>query len=115
MGDRQGSRSEPPRVTSAQVSKALRILIALLVVAAIGVALIPLLVILDIREGGDGWGLCAGRLEGCRTSYFAGFELVAALMVALFGLLALIGGCARLLRVIERRHGGRHMGSDAGT
>ena len=81
----------------------LRILIAALVAAAIGVALVPLLVVLDIREGGSGWGLCSEGFEGCRTTYFAGFELVAGVLVAMFTILAAIAGCVRLLRWLNRR------------
>lgn len=88
----------------------LRIIITLLVAAAVFVAAVPLLIVLDIREGGDGWGLCADGFEGCRTTYFAGFELVAAILVLLFGILGLIAGCVRLLRWLSRRDAARRMG-----
>ena len=81
----------------------LRILIAGLVVTAIGVAAVPLLVVLDIREGGDGWGLCADGIEGCRTSYFAGYEFVGVILLLLFGILALIAAAIRILRWLNRR------------
>lgn len=88
----------------------LRIFIALLVAAAVGVAIVPLLVVLDIREGGDGWGLCTAGFADCRTTYFAGFEFVALIMVALFGILALIAGSVRLLRWLNRRDAARRSG-----
>ncbi len=81
----------------------LRVLIGALVVAAIGVALVPLLVVLDIREGGTGWGLCAEGFEGCHTTYFAGFEFVAVITVVLFAILTLIAACVRLLRWLNKR------------
>lgn len=80
-------------------------------VAAIGVAIVPLLIVLDIREGGDGWGLCTDGLAACRTSYFAGFEFIAALLAILFGILALIAGCVRLLRWLETRAARRELES----
>jgi hypothetical protein len=84
---------------------ALRIIIGALIAAAIGVALVPLLVLLDIRSGGTGWGLCPDGIGSCRNSYFAGFELVGFVVVALFVVLALVALCVRLLRIVERRHG----------
>ncbi len=82
---------------------ALRILIGLLVVAALGVALIPLFVLIDLSDGGTGWGLCEAGVATCRNSYFAGFELVALLAATLFVIVGLIGLFAKLLRWVERR------------
>jgi hypothetical protein len=93
------------------VKIALRALIGVLVAAAAGVALVPLLVILDIREGGDGWGLCASGFSGCRTTYFSGFEFVAVLMVILFAILGLIALCVRSIRWLERRDARRRPGT----
>jgi len=82
----------------------LRAIIVGLVGLAIGVALIPLLVLLDLRRGGTGWGLCPEGLATCRSTYFAGFELIGWLFLALFVLLGLIAACVRLLRFLERRN-----------
>ena len=82
---------------------ALRVLIGLLVIAALGVALIPLFVLLDLSDGGTGWGLCDAGVATCRNSYFAGFELIAWLAAALFVVAGLIGLTARVLRWVERR------------
>jgi hypothetical protein len=82
---------------------ALRALIVTLIGAAVAVALIPLLVLLDLRRGGTGWGLCSEGLDGCRTSYFDGFELMAWLFLALFILLGMIAACVRILRYLEGR------------
>jgi hypothetical protein len=84
---------------------ALRILIGALIAAAIGVAMVPLWVLLDIRRGGTGWGLCPTGIGACRNSYFSGFELLAYLAVALSAILALIALCVRVLRLVERRRG----------
>ena len=81
----------------------LRVIIGLLVLAALGVALVPLFVLLDLGDGGTGWGLCTSGVGACRNSYFAGFELLAVLTAALFVCVALIALCVRLLRWVERR------------
>ena len=82
---------------------AIRLLIGVLVAAIVAVALIPLFVLLDLRSGGTGWGLCAAGFGQCRTSYFAGFELVAALLGVILALVLLIGILVRLLRYLRRR------------
>lgn len=81
----------------------LRAFIVSLIAAAIGVALIPLMVLLDLRRGGTGWGLCPDGLDECRTTYFAGFELIGWLFVALFILLGMIAASVRILRYLETR------------
>jgi len=81
----------------------IRFLIGVLVAAIVGVALIPLYVLLDLRSGGSGWGLCAEGFGRCRTSYFAGFEFVAFLLIVLMSLVLAIGGLVRLLRYLRRR------------
>lgn len=83
----------------------IRLLIGAVVAAIVGVALIPLFVLLDLREGGTGWGLCADGFGACRTSYFMGFELVAALLGVMLGLVLLIGVLVRLLRHLSDRKG----------
>ena len=82
---------------------ALRIVIGMLIAAAIGLALIPLVVLLDLHEGGTGWGLCEQGLDGCNNSYFAGFELLGGFALVMFVVVALIAVCMRLLRWMEQR------------
>jgi hypothetical protein len=77
----------------------LRIAIALILAAIVGVALVPMLALLDLAGGGDGWGLCRGGLTSCRAAYFEGPELLAALAVVLFLLLMLL----RLVLMARRR------------
>ena len=84
---------------------ALRAIIAILIAACIGVALIPLAVLLDLRRGGSGWGLCTDGLGECRNSYFAGFELIGWIFAALFILLGMIAMCVKILRYLEQRAG----------
>lgn len=76
----------------------LRVLIGALLVAVLGVAIIPLLVLMDLNEGGDGMGLCPTTLDDCRTSYFDGFELLGILTAVLFILVGAIAVCVRLIR-----------------
>jgi hypothetical protein len=81
----------------------LRAIIVVLIGAAVAVALVPLMVLLDLRRGGTGWGLCPDGLGGCRSSYFDGFELMAWLFLALFVLLGMIALCIRILRYLQAR------------
>lgn len=81
----------------------LKAIIFVLIGAAVMVALIPLMVLLDLRRGGTGWGLCSEGLAGCRSSYFDGFELMGWLFVALFVLLGMIALCVRILRYLQNR------------
>ncbi len=76
--------------------QAIRIVLFLAVIA---VAAIPLFVVVDLIGGGQGWGLCPERLRSCSSSYFDGPELMAALAIALFGLVFMI----RLMTLIARR------------
>ncbi len=82
----------------------LRVLIGVLIAAAIAVGLIPLAVLLDLHEGGTGWGLCKQGVEGCSNSYFAGFELLGVVALVMFSITGLIAVCMRLLRWLEKRH-----------
>ena len=81
----------------------LRIFVAVLLAAVIGVAVIPLLVLRDLNEGGNGWGLCVEGLAACRNSYFDGFELMAILTVVIFVLVGAIAVCVRLIRRFETK------------
>jgi hypothetical protein len=74
----------------------------MLLVAVLGVAVVPLFVLMDLNESGDGWGLCPDGLESCRTSYFDGVELLAMLALLLFILVGLIAICLRLIRRVEK-------------
>lgn len=77
----------------------LRVLIVLLILAILGVAALPLFVVVDLVSGGDGYGLCAEGLTSCRTSYFDGPELAAFIAIVTFALLAAL----RLVQIVMRR------------
>jgi len=69
---------------------ALRVLVVVLVLAILVVAALPLLVVVDLVSGGDGYGLCSSGLTSCRTSYFDGPELAAFIALVTFLLIAAI-------------------------
>lgn len=76
-----------------------RIGVFLLVVAAVAIGVVPILVLIDLLDGGTGWGLCPGGLEFCDKPYSTGAELIVVLALALFAVLAGI----RLLMRLARR------------
>ena len=68
-----------------------RLVRAILVVAAVALAAIPLFVLLDLAQGGTGYGLCPGGVTECRNPYTAAPELSALLTVGLIVVLAGLG------------------------
>ena len=80
---------------------ALRILLGVLVAIAVAAAVTPIVVIADLAGGGIGWGLCPDGIATCTTSYFAGPELLAILLLVLFGALGGIAICNRLIRRLD--------------
>ncbi|HEY6634863.1 MAG TPA: hypothetical protein VI141_04535 [Acidimicrobiia bacterium] len=76
-----------------------RLGVFLLVVAAVAIGIVPILVLIDLLDGGTGWGLCPGGLEICDKPYSTGAELIVVLSIALFLVLAGI----RLLMRLARR------------
>lgn len=76
-----------------------RIAILVLVAAAVAVAIIPILVLLDLLDGGTGWGLCPGGLEACDLPYTTPLEFGVLLVLALFAVVLAI----RLLMKLARR------------
>ncbi|MCL1693181.1 MAG: hypothetical protein M3096_05820 [Actinomycetia bacterium] len=79
-----------------------RILLGVLIAVAVATALVPMLVIADLAGGGPGWGLCPEGIGTCSSSYFAGPELLAVLLVVLFATLAGIAVCTRWIRRLEK-------------
>lgn len=67
----------------------IRFLRLVLTLAAVALAAFPLLVLLDLAEGGDGYGLCPGGVGQCRNPYTAAPELLTILTAAL---LVVLGG-----------------------
>lgn len=110
MGDRQTGEGVG---TLSPVVTALRVFQAILIVIGIAIAAVPLLVLLDLVNGGTGLGLCVGGLGGCSGSYFTGLELLAILTFALFLVVSGIAVCDRLLRRLASRYNG-YEPTDAG-
>jgi uncharacterized membrane protein YhaH (DUF805 family) len=94
---------------------AVRIFVALILAAIVAVALVPMLVLLDLAGGGDGWGLCRGGLTSCRAAYFEGPELLAILAVVLFLLLLLLRVALLTRRRLEARQASVSRGERLGS
>ncbi len=77
----------------------IRLAVFLLGAVAVGLAAVPLLVMVDLLSGGTGYGLCANGLELCDNPYSTAAELAVLLTVALFGMVLLI----RMLMKLARR------------
>ena len=80
----------------------LKVVRGALLVGALGVAIIPLAVLLSLSSGGTGFGLCPDGLAGCDTPYSAGPELAAVLGILLFALAGGVRVISRIIRRIER-------------
>lgn len=76
-----------------------RVAVFLLVVAAVAIGIVPIVVIIDLLDGGTGYGLCPGGIEVCDKPYSTGAELLVVLSIALF--LTVLG--IRLLMRLARR------------
>jgi len=81
----------------------IRIVIGAILTAIVAVGLVPMLVLLDMVGGGDGWGICPDGIASCSTSYFDGPELLAALMVVIFLLLMILRMALHIQRLIDGR------------
>jgi hypothetical protein len=79
----------------------LRVLILLLGVAAVAIATVPLLVLIDLLGGGTGFGLCPGGIQDCDKPFSTGAELVVILAVGLFAVVAGIRILARMARRMQ--------------
>lgn len=80
----------------------LRALILILVLAALVIAAIPVLVLLNLLGGGTGFGLCAGGLSACPQGFTSGPALAAYLTLSLLAVVALIRVVTHLLRRVRR-------------
>lgn len=78
-----------------------RIGIFVLIAAAVGIAVVPILVMLDLLDGGTGWGLCPGGLEACNLPYTTPFEFGLILILSLFAVVLAIRLLMRLARRIQ--------------
>lgn len=76
-----------------------RLAVFILVVVAIGIGIVPILVLIDLLDGGTGWGLCPAGIENCEKPYSTGAELIVVLSIGLF--LTVLG--IRLLMRLARK------------
>lgn len=76
-----------------------RLAVFILVVVAIAIGIVPILILIDLLDGGTGWGLCPGGIEACDKPYSTGAELIILLSIGLF--LTVLG--IRLLMRLARR------------
>ena len=84
----------------------LRALLLILVLLAVGLAALPVLVLLDLLRGGTGYGLCAGGLAACPERYTAGPALAVYLVLSLMAVVALIRIVTHLYRRLQRHRTG---------
>lgn len=77
----------------------IRLGVVLLSATAIGIALVPILVLIDLLDGGTGWGLCPNGIEACENPYTTAAEFAVLLTLGL--LLSVLG--IRLLMKLARR------------
>lgn len=87
------------------LGQVLRLVRIVLTVVAVGLAAFPLLVMLDLAEGGTGFGLCPDGVTTCRNPYTAAPELTLVLSIGLF----LVLSAFRVATHIERRARARRM------
>ncbi|MCJ7726932.1 MAG: hypothetical protein MUP76_11175 [Acidimicrobiia bacterium] len=81
----------------------MRVIIGALIALIVAITLLPMLVLLDLVGGGDGWGICPDGLSSCRTSYFSGLELAVGLMILLFMLMFVLRLALHGQRMIDSR------------
>jgi uncharacterized membrane protein len=82
---------------------AVRIVIGLVIASIVVVALVPMVALVDLAGGGDGFGLCPEGIGSCETSYFEGPELLAILTILLFLLLMILRTAFHVRRLVEAR------------
>lgn len=76
-----------------------RLAVFILVVVAIAIGIVPILILIDLLDGGTGWGLCPGGIEACDKPYSTGAELIILLS---FGLFLTVLGIRLLMRLARR-------------
>lgn len=76
----------------------IRIGVLILSAAAVFIAAVPLLVLIDLLAGGTGYGLCSEGIEACAKPYSTWAELAILLTVALGGVVVGIRILVRLAR-----------------
>lgn len=77
----------------------IRLGILILSAAAIALAAVPLLVLIDLLDGGTGYGVCPAGLEACDNPYTTGVALAVLLTL---GFLIVILGMRLLMRLARK-------------
>ncbi len=72
---------------------------------AIGIAMVPILVLIDLLDGGTGWGLCPAGIEACANPYTTAAEFA---VVLTLGFLASVMGIRLLMRLARRVQSGEY-------
>lgn len=79
----------------------IRIAVLMLALVALGIAVVPMLVMVDLVSGGTGYGLCPIGIENCDRPFTTGAEVVIILTVALFLVVVAIRILIRLARRLQ--------------
>lgn len=78
-----------------------RLAVFILVVVAISIGIVPILVLIDLLDGGTGWGLCPGGLQACDKPFTTGAEMIVLLTIGMFLTVAAIRLLMRLARRLQ--------------
>jgi hypothetical protein len=73
-----------------------RLGVFLLSAVAVAMAAVPILVLIDLLDGGTGWGLCPAGLQACANPLTTAGEFVVFLS---FGLFVVVVGIRLLMRL----------------
>ena len=76
-----------------------RLAVFLLVLVAIAIWIVPILVLIDLLDGGTGWGLCPGGLQACDKPFTTGAEMIILLTIGMF---LTVAGIRILMRLVRR-------------
>ena len=79
----------------------IRLGVLLLSAVAVGLAAVPVLVLIDLLAGGTGWGLCPAGLEACANPYTTAAEFAVVLTIGLFVVVLSIRLLMRLARRLQ--------------
>jgi hypothetical protein len=67
--------------------------------------MVPILVLIDLLDGGTGWGLCPAGIEACVNPYTTAAEFA---VILTLGFLASVMGIRILMRLARRLQSGEY-------
>jgi hypothetical protein len=76
-----------------------KLAVFILVVLAIAIGIVPILVLIDLLDGGSGWGLCPRGLQACDKPFTTGAEMIILLTIGMF---LTVAGIRLLMRLARR-------------